>query len=332
MFVIAAPLAWEHTALRASRGTAPSRTTVALQPTTLRPSRIAARSRPPVAELGLQVDFAASGGSLFVLTGFAALQLKVRAAIEKREARDAARETLRKAEVLLLAGKLEAAAVERAREAANSALAAYEEERKVAALGGVALRIPDPTPERAADSDAFSLEKREDQGDALDPLRATLGLKNPEAPPSEEAGSLLPTGSRQLTLKDVAIGFVFVLQVAWFCLSLTDPMAGGGQNGLLNGMLTSGGEYVDRLEATKASQDAEYRAMLDEAVASGEAPPVCATRPLGDGSGGCGSDAEFARTRGLDASRGFISGPPDSSSSSQWKGLERVEVVGTVED
>ena len=191
----------------------------------------AARSRPPVAELGLQVDLSASAGSLFVLTGFAALQLKVRAAIEKREARDAARETLRKAEVLLLAGKLEADAVERAREAANSALAAYEDERKVAALGGVALRIPDPTPERAADSDAFSLEKREDQGDALDPLRATLGLKNPEAPPSEEAGSLLPTGSRQLTLKDFAIGFVFVLQVAWFCLSLTDPMAGGG-NGL----------------------------------------------------------------------------------------------------
>ena len=121
-----------------------------------------------------------------------------------------------------------------------------------------------------------------------------------------------------------------MLQVAWFCLSLTDPMAGGGQNGLLNGMLTSGGEYVDRLEATKASQDAEYRAMLDEAVASGEAPPVCATRPLSES--GCGSDAEFARTRGLDASRGFISGPPDSSSSSQWKGLERVEVVGTVED
>ena len=331
MFVIAAPLAWQHNVLRASRITVPSRTPVALQATTLRPSRIAARSRPPVAELGLQVDLSASASSLFVLTGFAALQLKVRAAIEKREARDAARETLRKAEVLLLAGKLEADAVERAREAANLALAAYEDERKVAALGGVALRIPDPTPERAADSDAFSLEKREDQGDALDPLRATLGLKNPEAPPSEEAGSLLPTGSRQLTLKDFAIGFVFVLQVAWFCLSLTDPMAGGG-NGILNGMLTSGGEYVDRLESTKASQDAEYRAMLDEAVASGEAPPVCATRPLGDGSGGCGSDAEFARTRGLDASRGFISGPPDSSSSSQWKGLERVEVVGTVED
>ena len=270
-----------------------------------------------------------------MLTGFAALQLKVRAAIEKREARDAARETLRKAEVLLLAGKLEADAVERAREAANSALAAYEEERKVAALGGVALRIPDPTPERAADSDAFSLEKREDQGDALDPLRATLGLKNPEAPPSEEAGSLLPTGSRQLTLKDVAIGFVFVLQVAWFCLSLTDPMAGGGQNGLLNGMLTLGGEYVDRLEATKASQDAEYRAMLDEAVASGEAPPVCATRPLGDGSGGCGSDAEFARTRGLDASRGFISGPRTlahhhsgrDSSASRSSGLSRTSHV-----
>ena len=299
--------------------------------TTIRPSRIAARSRPPVAELGLQVDFAEVGGSLFVLTGFAALQLKVRAAIEKREARDAARETLRKAEVLLLAGKLEADAVERARAAANSALAAYEEERKVAALGGVALRIPDPTPERAADSDAFSLEKREDQGDALDPLRATLGLKNPEAPPSEELARCCRrarASSRSRTLRSASSSFC-----RWRGSASRSPTrwpAAG--NGLLNGMLTSGGEYVDRLEATKASQDAEYRAMLDEAVASGEAPPVCATRPLGDPRGGCGSDAEFARTRGLDASRGFISGPPDSSSSSQWKGLERVEVVGTVED
>ena len=45
---------------------------------------------------------AASASALFVLGGFTALQLKISAAIDKREARDAAAETLRKAEVLLL--------------------------------------------------------------------------------------------------------------------------------------------------------------------------------------------------------------------------------------
>ena len=51
-------------------------------------------------------------------------------------------------------------------------------------------------------------------------------------------------------------------------------------------------------------------AMLRNAVESGEAPPPCATLKLGDPQGGCGADPEFARTRGLDANRGWISGPP----------------------
>ncbi len=59
--------------------------------------------------------------------------------------------------------------------------------------------------------------------------------------------------------------------------------------------------------------------MLRAAVENGEAPPTCATRPLGDPLGGCGGaagaelpsvgDSEFARTRGLDASRAWITGP-----------------------
>jgi hypothetical protein len=113
-----------------------------------------------------------------------------------------------------------------------------------------------------------------------------------------------------------------------FLLSLTDPIGAPGP--VLNAALSSGGEIVDQLEAKRAAQSAEYRAMLQQAVDSGEAPPLCATRPLGDASAGCASEAaaggisgegedaarppramndEFVRTRGLDASRGWISGP-----------------------
>jgi hypothetical protein len=82
---------------------------------------------------------------------------------------------------------------------------------------------------------------------------------------------------------------------------------------------------VDEIEARKAAESAEYRAMLQAAVDSGEAPPTCATRPLDDPLGGCanvlttapdapaapvddagGSDAERERTRGLDANRAWI--------------------------
>ena len=63
-------------------------------------------------------------------------------------------------------------------------------------------------------------------------------------------------------------------------------------------------------------QSAEYAQMLRDAVANGEAPPLCATAKLGEPGGGCAdsvaADAEFARTRGLDADRGFITGPTTS--------------------
>ena len=294
------------------------------------------RSTAPTMELGLQVDPLATAGSLFVLGGFTALQIKIRGAIEKREERDAAAETFRKAEVLLLAGKLKAEDVDRAAANMKAASDAYEEARRIIALGGVLLRIPDPG---AAEAERL-LKKQESQlegqgkvvaddgeidtassgsaaapSNALDGVRDALGLNNPNAPISEDPDSLLPTGSRSITLKDVAIGFVFVLQVAWFALSLTDPIGPAGP--LLNAALTSGGEYVDQREARRAAESAEYRAMLQAAVESGEAPPTCATRKIGDGLG-CGAEAdlnevvdpEFARTRGLNANREWISGPP----------------------
>ena len=298
-------------------------------------------------EQGFQIDPLASSGSLFVLGGFTALQLKIRTAIEKREERDAAAETLRKAEILLLAGKCSAEDVERVREGAAQAADAYEDSRRIIALGGALLRIPDPTASRAErvlgtpsppPPSPLPREASTDrqQADALDGVRNALGLKRPDAPPS--SGSLLPTGSRSLTLKDVAIGFVFVLQLLWFLLSLTDPM--GKPNPVLQAALSSGGELVDQREARRAAASEEYRMMLQSAVESGEAPPTCATRRMDDPLGGCSkagleldappaapasamapgartgpagaaaADVEWQRTRGLDSNRAWISGPP----------------------
>jgi len=283
-------------------------------------------------ELGLQVDPLATAGSGFVLGGFVLLQLKIRTAMEAREARDAALEVLRKAQVLLLAGKFTPEEVDRVKTAANEAADAYEAARKIVALGGALLRVPDP-----GASDAERLLERQAPPpkpppatsttaapDSLDGVRGLLGLEN--RAPSQPSDSLLPTGSSKATLKDAAIGLVFVLQIGWFLLSLTDPM--GTPNPLLSAVLTRGGEAVDEIEARKAAESAEYRAMLQAAVDSGEAPPTCATRPLDDPLGGCanvlttapgapaapvtpvddagGSDAERERTRGLDANRAWI--------------------------
>ena len=300
-----------------------------------RPSlSFSARTLGPRLELGLQVDPLATAGSGFVLGGFVLLQLKIRTAMEAREARDAALEMLRKAQVLLLAGKVTPEEVDRVKTAANVAADEYEEARKIVALGGALLRVPDPSA-----SDAERLLERQAPPpkpppttstaaapDSLDGLRGLLGLQN--RAPSQPSDSLLPTGSNKATLKDAAIGLVFVLQIGWFLLSLTDPM--GTPNPFLSAVLTLGGEAVDEIEARKAAESTEYRAMLQAAVDSGEAPPTCATRPLDDPLGGCanvrntalgapsptaheddasvagGGDTERERTRGLDANRAWI--------------------------
>ena len=273
----------------------------------------------PRLELGLQVDPAASAGSVFVLGGFGLLQLKIRSAIQKREARDAAAETFRKAEVLLLAAKLSPEEVESAQRALREAADEYEEARRLFAVGGALLRIPDPTAGEAErllrppsppaaqqpqqpPQPPQPLSQSPPSSDALDGVRSALGLKDPNAPPPPPGDSLLPSGSASLTLKDAAIAFVFVLQLGWFLLSLTDPI--GKPNALLEAALTSGGDYVDSMEARKAAESEEYRAMLQRAVDSGEAPPLCATAALNDPLGGC--------TR-VDASRGWISGPGTGS-------------------
>lgn len=168
--------------------------------------------------------------------------------------------------------------------------------------------------------------------DPLEGVRAMLRLRTPDGPPAE---SLLPTGTRTVTPKDVAISFVFLLQIGWFLLSLTDPM--GEPNPLLKAALSSGGDVVDQMEARKAAASEEYAAMLRDA-AQNEAVPPCATAKLDDPyMGGCSEpllsqpaslsisptvaadasalrmqDPEYARTRGLDASREWIRGPTAS--------------------
>ncbi|EOD11577.1 hypothetical protein EMIHUDRAFT_452380 [Emiliania huxleyi CCMP1516] len=146
-------------------------------------------------------------------------------------------------------------------------------------------------------------------------VRGALGLRDSQ-PEQGARGSLLPSGSRRATVKDVLIGGALVLQICWFLLSLTDPLGGGGsQGGFLNRALSAGGEWVDQREAQRAAVDAEYRAMLQAERTATDAPPACATRKLDDPLGGCAGEAplpkadpEFSRTRGLDATRGWISG------------------------
>ena len=262
-------------------------------------------------ELGLQVDVPATVSSLFVLGSFALLQLKIRGAEAQRGTRDASVETFRKAEVLLLAGKITSEEAERAKAAAVTEAERYDSARQVLSIPGALLRVPDPSAaqvQRVLKGDTPSTDQRPPSdgpastSDGQKPAATTEQVRPVEAP---DDGSLLPTGSRTPTLKDVAIGSVLVLQIGWFLLSLTDPI--GAPNPLLEAVLTSGGEMVDRMEEEKAAASEEYAAMLR--AAREEAVPACAIEPLTSDSGGCATaDPEFVRTRGLDSNRGWISG------------------------
>ena len=290
------------------------------------------RAPPPRLELGLQVDPLATGSTLFVFGLLALLQLKIKSAEATRGKRDQAVETYRQAEVLLLAGRVTSEEVDRAWRAAEEAVAAYDDSRRILSIPGTLLRLPDPTAKEVA----RILKKPPPEGkstptpvaaapppqpqasqteDPLERVRRALRLSEKEGLPPGSTG-LLPTGSASVTLKDVAIGIALALQIGWFFLSLTDPM--GTPNPILNAALSSGGELVDQREARRAAESDEYAAMLRAAVESGEAPPTCATRKLDDPEGGCANTdgrasldglEEKSRTQGLDANRAWITGP-----------------------
>ena len=116
----------------------------------LRPGRrCAGRCAAPRSELGFQVDPSATASSLLVLGSFAALQLKISKAQGYRESRDAALEAFRLAQVKQLDGKLAAEEVERVAAAARRAVEEYQAARRVVAVLGAELRIPDPTASQA---------------------------------------------------------------------------------------------------------------------------------------------------------------------------------------
>lgn len=188
--------------------------------------------RAPAArlDLGFQIDAGATAGSVFVLGGFVALQLRIRSAEASRDRRDAAVEALRVAQSALLAGTASSDDVRRAAEAALSAAAAYDETRQVLRVPGALLRIPDPTAEQArrllAPYDP-SIERAQPAGqlaaggktgtgrirdDELERVRRALGLRDTSG---QDKGSLLPSGGDSVTFKDVAIGFVLLLQIGW---------------------------------------------------------------------------------------------------------------------
>jgi len=207
----------------------PNPVSSALQWTTHLPVRPTVEPRAPGARLGLgfQIDAGASVGSLFVLSGFVALQLRIRTAEASRSERDAAVEALRLTQGELLVGKCTADDVRRAAEAALGAADAYDDVRRVIALPGALLRIPDPNRDQARRllepySPKLRLEREAERaeeaagagaGDKLDGVRQSLGLR--DTAEQQGKGSLLPSGSDSVTLKDVAIGFVLILQIAW---------------------------------------------------------------------------------------------------------------------
>jgi hypothetical protein len=181
-------------------------------------------------DLGFQIDAGATAGSVFVLGGFVALQLRIRSAEAWRDRRDAAVEALRVTQSALLAGTASSDDVRRAAEAALSAAAGYDDARQVLRVPGALLRIPDPTAEQArrllAPYDP-SIEQAQPagptaagggvgtgrgQGDQLEGVRRALGLRDTVG---QGKGSLLPSGGESVTLKDVAIGFVLLLQIGW---------------------------------------------------------------------------------------------------------------------
>ena len=129
--------------------------------------------------------------------------------------------------------------VERVANAARAAVEEYQAARRVVALFGAELRIPDPTATKAQVvlRDLYPKERLQRQvetradsagslsqanGDGLDPLRERLGLLRPRDGDGGGAvgggegapqGSVLPTGSNRVTLKDAAIGLALLLQV-----------------------------------------------------------------------------------------------------------------------
>ena len=241
------------------------------------------RASPPRAELGFQVDPLATSSSLIVFGAYGGLQLKISRATSKRLERDAAAETLRKARVLLLAGKMTTDEVERVAASWQEAAEVYERERVIFGLQGVQLRLPDPSravePENDVASDAEEeggaaeqpaamqeQQQRRAEGDALTPVRRALGLRDAGA---ARSSSLLPTGSARVTIKDVAIGLVCQLDESAVLPARGErqPPALGGSHGSV------------RSHAAQSAASAAWRLVAASTRASGRVRSCLPMRP-----------------------------------------------------
>ena len=183
---------------------------------TVRARERTARTAPPVCELGFQFDPLAAAGPTFCAVGFVWLQLKIQRAETARESRDAAAEALRATEVRLLAGEVASASVEDATRRARDAVRLYEQERVISFAGvSLPLRIPDPTTPETRRLLEQQAQQRAPQ-EAPPPTVPQQALQRAEErrPP--------PSTASTPTLKDGAVGLVFVLQIALLALLSSD--------------------------------------------------------------------------------------------------------------
>ncbi|KAL1521674.1 hypothetical protein AB1Y20_021329 [Prymnesium parvum] len=209
------------------------------------------RSPPASLELGFQVDPSASVGPLFVLVGFGALQLRLQKAAAQRVERDAAAERARRARARMLAGEGSFEEAQRAERMASQAATDYDDARQLFGLPGVVLRLPDPNGRPGQDFEG-EMEARAD--DETDQRKREPKRPAQQRQAKEESDGLLPSDSKNLTVKDVAICFTLVLQIGWLLLSLTDPLGEPGQTPPLDAVLTNRGEAVAKLEVGRASE------------------------------------------------------------------------------
>ena len=177
---------------------------------------------------GPQADPAASAAFAICAGGFTWLQLKIRASETARESRDAAEDAARATEASVLAGTASVQELQTLQRQAREARTAFDEARCVRVFGAsLPLRVPDPRESARRREAEAAAERRGDQPQA----------QHPSAPPP-----LVPP-----PVRNGAIGFVLILQLALLALLSQDPI--GAPSPEFGRMLDAGGEMVDRMEA-----------------------------------------------------------------------------------
>jgi hypothetical protein len=165
--------------------------------------------------MGFQADPVAAAASLSIMGGLGAFLAKMSSLGGLREQRDTAAETLRKARVLMLAGKLDLESYERAVSAAEAATQEYESAKTILAFGKTQVQIGDPTatPSKERTTGATGNSQASPRrNDVPQMTQAALGdsrgVRASEGSPSENR-SLLGDLMFGLTLAPLVAMFVF---------------------------------------------------------------------------------------------------------------------------